>query len=195
MEGGTDAEPTSVDEPGVSVCGTARMFDLVKDVLESVIGEVIEKCKYPNKSKSGKVELSEEQRVRLEQIFSEGRYLRGKTKDELSAELGVGSKQLVNWFEKRRRAEAKAEALRTEKARRVATTWPHYKLNCATLVEEVSEVKEDMKTVVRAHSGEGLLKELEENIDEVERRALDMVVTHPMPLLNAMLPQQEVMNS
>ena len=37
MEGGTDAEPTSDDKPEDSISGAGRTFDLVKDVLESVI--------------------------------------------------------------------------------------------------------------------------------------------------------------
>ena len=186
MEGGTD------EEPGLSMSGAGRTSDLVKDVLESLIGKVVEKCEDPNKSKRGKNAFSEWQRVRLEQVFSKSWYLCRESKDKLAAELGVGSKQVEKWFETRRRAEVKAEALRAEEARIASTTWPRYKLHNEKQVQEVSEVKEEMEAV-DAHSGKCLLNKLEENKMKVEMRAVDMVVIRPIPILNATLTQQEVL--
>ena len=187
MEGGTD------EEPGLSMSGAGRTSNLVEDVLESLIGKVVEKCEEDiNKSKKGKNFLSECQRVRLEQVFSKSRYLCRESKNKLAAELDVGSKQVERWFDARRRAEVKAEALRAEDARRASTTWPRYKLNIEKQVQEVSEVKEDVETV-NAYSGKCLLKELEEKKMEVERRAVDMVVIRPIPIPNTTLTQQEVL--
>ena len=191
MEGGTDTEPTSDEKSGVSMSDAGRALDLVKDVLESLIGKVVQTCEDRKKSKRGKVAFSEQQRMRLEQAFSESRYLGGGSKDMLAAQLGMGSKQVEAWFHHRRRAEAKAAALRAEEARRAATTWPHYKLGNAKQVQEVSVVKEVKK--VSSHSGKGLLKELEENMKEVEMRAMDTVAIRPTPLLSVTLTEQEVM--
>ena len=57
--------------------------------------------------------------------------------------------------------------------------------------QEVCEVKEVKK--VGSNSGKGLLRELEENMKEVERKALDTVTIHPIPLLSTTLTHQEVM--
>ena len=137
MKGGTN------EEPGVLMSGAGRTSDLVKGVLESLIGKVVEKCEDPNKSKRGKNVFSEWQRLRLEHEFSKSLYLFRENKDKIAAELNVGSKQVERWFDTRRRAEVKAEALRAEEARRASTTWPLYKLNSEKQVQEVSEVKED----------------------------------------------------
>ena len=189
MEGGTDAEPTSDEKSGVSMSDAGRALDFVTDVQESLIGKVVQTCE--DRKKRGKVAFSEQQRMRLEQAFSESRYLGGGSKDMLAAQLGMGSKQVEAWFHHRRRAEAKAAALRAEEARRAATTWPHYKLGNAKQVQEVSVVKEVKK--VSSHSGKGLLKELEENMKEVEMRAMDTVAIRPTPLLSVTLTEQEVM--
>ena len=107
------------------------------------------------------------------------------------AQLGMDSKQVENWFRWRRKVEVKAAALKAGEARRAATTWPHYKLSNAKQVQEVCEVEKVMG--VSADSGKDLLKELEERMKEVERRAVDTVVIRPAPLLNVTLSQQEVM--
>ena len=190
MEGGTDTELTLDDEPGGSISGVGRTLDLVKDVLESVIGEIVQKCEDQNKNNRGKVVFSEEQRMRLELVFSESRYLNRESKLKLAAQLGMDVKQVEKWFHYRRRAEEKAVALRAKEARRIATTWPLYKMSNATKVQQEGCEVKDMK--VGSSSSKGLVKELEENMKEVERNALDTVAIHPIPLLSRTLTQQEV---
>ena len=204
MEEGTDTEHTS-DKPGIAMSqsGAGRSVDLVKDALESLIEQVVEKCENANKSNRGRAVFSEEHRMRLEQHFSVNRRITGEIKNKLMADLKVSSKQVENWFRCRRRAQDKLEALRAEEARRVAITWPLYKLNnskpsqvsdernlASMQVQEVREVQEVKN--VSAYSGKDLLEELEGNVKEVERRALDRVAMRPIPLLAMMLSRQEV---
>ena len=121
----------------------------------------------------------------------------------LWADLKMSSTQVEKWFGNRRRAQDKLEALRAEEARRAAITWPLYKLNSAKQSQVLDEGKlASMKveearggqglTNPSAHSGKGLLEELEGNVKEVERRALDMLAIRPIPLLAVTPSQQEV---
>ena len=78
---------------GDSTSEAGRTLDFVKDVLKFMIGIAVEKCEDQNKSKRGKIVFSEQQQMRLEQVFSETRLLSGGEKDNLSdGSVGDGFK-------------------------------------------------------------------------------------------------------
>ena len=56
-------EGESADDDGKSgdsMFGAGRTLDLVKDVLESMIGKAVDKCEDQNRSKGGKIVFSEQ---------------------------------------------------------------------------------------------------------------------------------------
>ena len=121
-----DEQPMSGDQREDAMLAAARTFNLVKDLLESLISQVMEKCE--NGIKNGKGVFSEGQRMILRKAFSESPRITGASLDRLLSRLGGCSRvQVQHWFANRR----KIEELRKEEARLAATTWPFYKLNNA----------------------------------------------------------------
>ena len=92
--------------------------DLVRDLLNSLLEEVVGNSGERRRKDEGKPAFSEEQRLVLEQAFSE---------NSLAARLGVDSRRIKGWFGHRRRKENKATAIKAEAALRATTTWPYYK--------------------------------------------------------------------
>ena len=101
--------------------------DLVRDLLNSLLEEVVENCGGRRRKDEAKPAFSEEQRLVLEQAFSENSYSSGETLNSLAARLGVDSRRIKGWFGHRRRKENKATAIKAEAALRATTTWPYYK--------------------------------------------------------------------
>ena len=96
--------------------------DLVRDPLNSIL-EVVGNCGERRMKDEAKPAFSEEQRLVLEQAFSENSYS-GNTSNSLATRLGVDSRRIMGWFGHRRRKENKAIAKKAE----AALTWPNYKL-------------------------------------------------------------------
>ena len=92
--------------------------DLVRDLLNSLLEEVVGNSGERRRKDEAKPAFSEEQRLVLEQAFSE---------NSLAARLGVDSRRIKGWFGHRRRKENKATAIKAEAALRATTTWPYYK--------------------------------------------------------------------
>ena len=195
-----DEQPMSGDQREDAMLAAARTFNLVKDLLESLISQVMEKCE--NGIKNGKGVFSEGQRMILRKAFSESPRITGASLDRLLSRLGGCSRvQVQHWFANRR----KIEELRKEEARLAATTWPFYKLNNATSLEvlhdegnpasrkalKVSGMTEENETCTQ--SGAVLLTELEENLKEAEKMALDTVTSRPIQLFGASLSLGEAM--
>ena len=104
-----------------------RTSDLVRDLLNSFLEEVVGNCGERRRKDEAKPAFSEEQRLVLEQAFSENSYSSGETLNSLAARLGVDSRRIKGWFGHRRRKENKATAIKAEAALRATTTWPYYK--------------------------------------------------------------------
>ena len=103
--------------------------DLVRDLLNSLLEEVVGNCGERRRKDEAKPAFSEEQRLVLEQAFSENSYSSGETLNSLAARLGVDSRRVMGWFGQRRRKENKATVKEAEAALRASTTWPNYKLS------------------------------------------------------------------
>ena len=121
-EKGADKELSS-EGPVVSTS------DLVRDLLNSLLEEVVENCGGRRRKDEAKPAFSEEQRLVLEQAFSENSYSSGETLNSLAARLGVDSRRVMGWFGHRKRKENKATVKEAEVALRASTTWPNYKLS------------------------------------------------------------------
>ena len=83
--------------------------DLVRDLLNSIL-EVVGKCGERRMKDEAKPAFSEEQRLVLEQAFSENSYSSGNILNSLATRLGVDSRRIMGWFGHRRRKENKAIA-------------------------------------------------------------------------------------
>ena len=120
-ENGADKELSS-EGPVVSTS------DLVRDLLNSIL-EVVGNSGERRRKDEAKPAFSEEQRLVLEQAFSENSYSSGETLNSLAARLGVDSRRVMGWFGHRKRKENKATVKEAEVALRASTTWPNYKLS------------------------------------------------------------------
>ena len=80
--------------------------DLVRDLLNSVLDEVVGKCE-EERGKLGarRMPFSDEQRLVLQQAYSENSYTSGGNLNTLAARLGVDYRRIRGWFGQRRQME------------------------------------------------------------------------------------------
>ena len=171
--------------------------DLVRDLLNSIL-EVVGKCGERRMKDEAKPAFSEEQRLVLEQAFSENSYSSGNTLNSLATRLGVDSRRIMGWFGHRRRKENKAIAKKAE----AALTWPNYKLSSKkpslqdSTPGEVSYVALDDAEGQKwlETDGNALLEGFADNVRKAESKALDSVCAASIPLLWVPLTQQQMVH-